>query len=54
MEEYTDWKGGFVRGKNFMQDLARLRGDGTRGRLRIEDIFSEETEIMRWWEGKYL
>lgn len=54
MEEYVNWKDGFVRGRNFMQDLARLRGDGTRGRLRIEDIFAEEPEILRWWEGKYL
>ena len=54
MEEYPDWKDGFVRGKNYLQDLARLRGDGTRGRLRLEDILAASPAALRWWEGAYL
>lgn len=53
-EEYSNWKEGFIRGKKSLQDLAKQRGDGTEGRLSIEDIFSSNAEVLTWWGGKYL
>lgn len=54
MEEYPDWKEGFKKGKHALQDLARIRGDGTKGRLTFEDIISTNPEVLKWWEGAYL
>lgn len=50
-EEYPNWREGFRNGKRYLEDLARIRGDGTRGRLRFEDILSVRPELLRWWEG---
>jgi hypothetical protein len=51
MEEYPHWKDGFKNGKKFLQELAKIRGDGTRGRLRMEDILAAEPAALKWWEG---
>lgn len=50
-EEYSDWKEGFARGKRYMQELARIRGDGERGRLRYEDILAMDPAALAWWES---
>src|SRR5690606_11671638 len=52
-EQYPDWKEGFKRGKDFAQALARIRKDGENGRLRIEDIYARNPEVLAWWEGRY-
>lgn len=54
MEEYDNWRDGFHQGKKYLQELASLRGDGTRGRLRLEDILANDPASLEWWEGKYL
>lgn len=52
-EEYANWKDGFKQGKHFLQELAAVRGDGTRGRLKLEDILAAEPAVLKWWEGRH-
>ncbi len=52
-EDYPDWREGFNKGKEKLQEIAKIRKDGENGRLKIKDIFSSNSEVLNWWGNKY-
>jgi len=51
METYSDYRDGWKRGKENLSRIAKYRGDGTNGKLMIEDIISENKDLLNWWNN---
>jgi hypothetical protein len=51
-ESYPDtWKQGFLGGRRYQRVLAERRGDGSGGRLRLEDVYAANPRVLEWWMG---
>jgi hypothetical protein len=49
-EQFPDrYEEAFYKGREFLQRLARHRGDGQNGRITIEQIFEPYPDVLRWW-----
>lgn len=51
METYSDYRDGWKRGKENLSRIAKYRGDGTNGKLMMEDIISENKDLLNWWNN---
>ena len=50
-EQYPNWEKGFIEGRDYLQKIAKIRGDGTEGRLSIEKIYSARRDVLDWWQS---
>ena len=47
----TDWQRGVLKGKEWMNTIAKRRGDGLNGKITLEQILRNKPEALEWWES---